>query len=165
MTDYPNTDMAPQDLVERTQDGPHAHWSPYDLKLEGARYQRLHEIVSSPDFDQAAASTVIAEIMAFARGFGDGQADSFLADFDGWTEDEFEEDSIAGIRRDELLSDYDEMDYFMYVNRSHRALVEAAATPEAKALVGDLTVDALDAFCRGRDARLEEPARTSAHKR
>jgi hypothetical protein len=88
--------------------------------------------------------------MAFARGYGDGQADSYLADTAG-----IEDETLAEIREDELFSNYDETEYFQYVARSNRLLSEVAATAEAKAFVRDLTVDALDAFCTGRDSRLE----------
>jgi hypothetical protein len=136
--------------VIRADAGPHRHWSPFDLKLEGARFQRLHEIVSSKDFDQETASEVISQIMAFARGYGDGQADSYLADVAG-----IEDETLAEIREDELFGSYDQTEYFEYVSKSVRLLAEAAATDEARHAVKDLTVDALDSFCHGRDARIE----------
>ncbi len=150
MTHLPDTSHAPDELVIRADAGPHRHWSPFDLKLEGARFQRLHEIVSSKNFDQETASEVILQIMAFARGYGDGQADSYLADVAG-----IENETLAEIRHDELFSSYDETEYFEYVTKSERLLVEASASDEAKAFVQNLTVDALDAFCRGRDARVD----------
>lgn len=150
MTHHPDTSHAADELAIRADAGPHRHWSPFDLKLEGARFQRLHEIVSAPDFDAGVASEVISQILAFARGYGDGQADSYLADAAG-----IEDETLAEIREDELFSSYDETEYFQYVARSNRLLSEAAATADAKAFVRDLTVDALDAFCAGRDSRIE----------
>jgi hypothetical protein len=150
MTQHPDTSHAADELVVRADAGPHRHWSPFDLKLEGARFQKLHEIVSAKDFDSEAAAEVISQLMAFARGYGDGQADSYLADTAG-----IEDETLAEIREDELFSNYDETEYFQYVARSNRLLSEVAATAEAKAFVRDLTVDALDAFCTGRDSRLE----------
>ncbi len=150
MTHHPDTSHAADELVARADAGPHRHWSPFDLKLEGARFQRLHEIVSAKDFDPEAASEVISQIMAFARSYGYGQADSYLADTAG-----IEDETLGEIREDELFSNYDETEYFQYVVRSNRLLAEAASTAEAKVFVGDLTVDALDAFCVGRDSRLE----------
>lgn len=159
MTNHPDTSHAADELVARADAGPHRHWSPFDLKLEGARFQRLHEIVSAKDFDSEAASEVISQIMAYARGYGDGQADSYLADIPG-----IEDETLAEIREDELFSSYDETEYFEYLTRSNRLLSEAAATAEAKASVRDLTVDALDAFCAGRDARLAKSDSPSRHQ-
>jgi hypothetical protein len=152
---HPDTSHASDELVSRASAGDHSHWSPFDLKLEGARYQSLHEIVAAPAFDSEAASTVYSEILAFARGFGDGQADSYLADYGHLASEDFDEDSLASIHRDELFSSYDETEYFEYVTKSEGALSKASATPEAKSFVRNLTVDALDAFCVGRDRRIE----------
>jgi hypothetical protein len=151
MTHFPDTSQAPDELVTRAAAGPHRHWSPFDLKLEGARFQRLHDIVSAKDFDPESASEVLSQIMAFARGYGDGQADSYLADVAG-----IEDETLAEIMQDDLFSSYDQTEYFQYVSKSARILFEASVTDEAKAAVRDLTVDALDAFCSGRDVRMEK---------
>jgi hypothetical protein len=157
MTHHPDTSQASDELVARTEVGPHRHWSPFDFKLEAARFQRLHEIVSSIDFDQTAATEVFLQIMAFARGYGYGQADSYLADVAG-----IEDETLSEIRYDELFSSYDETEYFEYVAKSNRLLSESAATSEAKAFVADITVDALDAFCTGRDGRIEKSNQSTA---
>lgn len=153
---HPDTSAAPDDLTARALAGPHRHWDTFDMTLEGSRFHRLHEIVSSPAPDIAAATEVISQINAFARGYGEGQADSFLYDHGGMSDDEFEEDTLAAIRRDELMSSYDETQYFEYVSMSNRLITEASTTQEARDLVRWLTINALDAFCRGRDQRLED---------
>jgi hypothetical protein len=150
----PDTSPAPNALVARAETGPHNHWSTFDLHLEGARYQKLHDLVSSADFDQGSAVEVIAQILAFSRGYGYGQADSFLSCF-GHPE-AIEEDAEAELAHSSLFSSYDETEYFDYVTKSELILKEAAATDEAKVLIRDLTVDALDAFCDGRDRRIEK---------
>lgn len=164
MPDHVNTTPASEELQARAVAGPHQHWSSFDLKLEGSRFQRLHEIVSAPAFDADAANEVLAQIIAFARGHGYGQADSFLADTHNMSDEDIDGDPQASIWKEQLFSSYDETEYFEYVSKSQRLLAAAAVTEEAKAFVRNLTVDALDAFCDGRDACVEDSKSTAGAK-
>lgn len=155
-TEHPDTSPASPELEVRAIAGSHTHWSAFDMKLEGARFHLLHELVSDPSFDEDRSKEVIAQIMAFARGYGDGQADSFLYEYGGMSEADFENDELASIRYDDLHRSYDELEYFENFSKSNRILSSAAATERARDILRNLTVDALNAFCAGRDGRLEE---------
>ncbi|NTF24283.1 hypothetical protein G6L47_03275 [Agrobacterium rubi] len=154
-TQHPDTSAAPDDLTARALAGPHRFWDTYDMTLEGARFHRLHEIVSATDPNLEDAKEVIAQILSFASGYGYGQADSFLFEFGGLSGDEMEEDDVAAIRRDDLMYNYDETMYFEYVSKSNRLVADAAATKEARDIVSNLTVNALNAYCAGRDSRMD----------
>lgn len=154
-SEHPDTQAVSAEREAEVAVGPHSHWSSFDLKFEGARYHALHEIVSAPAFNAVAANETALQIFAFARGWGDAEASTYLNEYGNKSPDEIEEDSLASIRHDDLFHSYDETEYFECVSKSARLISEASATPEAKAFVNSLVVDALDAFCAGRDSHIE----------
>lgn len=157
MTNYEaSAAAASDDLTARALAGPHRDWDTFDMSLEGARYHRLQELVSVEDFDEVEAGTLIEELRTFAHVYGYGQADCFFGQYASYENQDFEDDREACIRRDQLMRSYDEDVYFEYVAKSNRLLDQAAATDRAKEVVANLVLVALDAFCAGRDQKIQE---------
>lgn len=153
-----NTDPMSGPLVAAVAAGPHSIWTQFDEKLEGARWQRVHEAVSANPFEAAAAAYSGRELEAFAYGYGYAHADSFLTDTHGLTEEEISDDPSLASHREELFGDFSEGSYFSAVYQSQSILLRAAATPQASTFVNGLVTRMEDAYAAGRDLRVSEQA-------
>lgn len=159
-----NTDPMSGPLVAAVAAGPHSIWIQFDEKLEGARWQRIHEAVSAIPFESAAAAYSGRELEAFAYGYGYAHADSFLTDAHGLSDEEISDDPSLASHREELFGDYSEGSYFSAVYQSQSILLRAAATPQASTFVNGLVTRMEDAYAAGRDVRVaeQEPAPTES---
>jgi len=138
------------------------HWDTFDMKLEGARFVRLHEIVSKPTFDDALAERMLIELVALAASYGYGTADSYLQLAQGDEGDRLE----VSFARERLFESYEDDDYFHAVRESEQSLYAAATTDEAKVFLrgacagdwngqrGTIHERMVCAFLQGRDQRV-----------
>lgn len=163
-----NTEQAPDELVERTKNGPHEGWSYFDEKFEGARYQLLHDLVSADIFDAETASVVLSELEDYGQSYGYSLADSALHQYGHLSDGDLEENENIQARiimTDLFDNDGDDDPYFSELLKSEAILRDAAKTQEALNFLGmkhsndcykTIFATVKTAFVRGRDMKKEE---------
>ncbi len=157
MSDTIHPDTNPQyEEIDIVKNGPHSHWSPFDLALEGCRWHALDKVISTSPFDAPAAEVLAAELIAFGQGYGYGQADSYTADIGKMSEEEIEANTEFSIIRDALFSSYNETEYFDLMYKSQNKIMKGSATPEALALSRGLASRIEEAFEKGRDMCMDQ---------
>jgi hypothetical protein len=120
---------------ERYEEMPeHAHWNAFDMRLEGCRMNRLHELVSAAPFDLAAAIEVRGQLESLAQSKGYGEEDSYHTDFHSHTPDELREDPCLAAKVEQYQDDPDSQ-YTEEMRLSKAALENTAATGEATVFV------------------------------
>jgi hypothetical protein len=138
----------------------HRHWSTYDMKLEGCRYNLLDEIVRGNPFDAPRFEAIAAELEQLAHSKGWGEEDSFIFSAAGraTAEDRANDDRIAA----EVAQHEEDPDWLFseYTDKSDRLLKEASATREAREAVHVMLSRVLDARTKGREARRGVDAET-----
>ena len=108
--------------------GPHGHWETFGIEDEGARFHLIHELLSSPTFDDAQSDmvdTLIRELESMAAGVGRGDADQFLSSA-------APDDDDYSARHQMLTEGAGGNDYFSMVLASEAMLGKATNTAEAR---------------------------------
>lgn len=125
-------DSSPE-LARAAAAGPHAGWNTFDILLEGARFHRLHELLSGPAFglaERVEAELAIRELESLASSNGYGDAD-------GWIARRATHEGQESTDTDQPLTadDFETDDYLAQVISSERLLRRAAATSEARTFI------------------------------
>lgn len=124
------------DLSEYAKRPEHGHWETFDAHLEGARFNRLHELVQQPTFDDAArakAEVLIGMLEELAHGKGYGDSDSYYYSIQGLSEEQIESDAYTASLK-QAFDEYEEDQYFVDIRKSVFKLKEVSATTEAREL-------------------------------
>lgn len=158
---------ASQEIQDRAAKGPHRGWDTFDLGLEGARFQLLHEAVVAAPFDTAAAEHALSELDGLAQSCGYADADSHLHEYGGDYEEGSEQAICAEISRAAVFDDPGESSYFSEVYKSEKTLFAAAATREARNFLSAETFGTvyrvmMTAYERGRDMKADEAKPSAA---
>lgn len=157
-------DSSPE-LAKAAAAGPHSGWNAFDIILEGARFHRLHELLSGPSFglaERVEAETAIRELESLASSNGYSDADAWIARATAREEHEFVDPDRTIPMGDEFETD----DYLAEVIASERLLGRAAATSEARTFInfeigeggayGPLHRRMATAYRDGRETRLAD---------
>ncbi len=155
---------ADDDLIEKASNGPHRDWEAISIEMEGARLQRLHDLVASPIFkleDGIACVETVRELVELAESTGYADADAYENMTKDMTKDDIEREAVIQ-RTGHLLSNPEDSLYFSLVRASEEILIEAASTVSARSLLtqkgdhrsGLLFSSMLEAYEDGRHARL-----------
>lgn len=122
----------------------HFHWDPYDMKLEGCRFNMLHNLLTQPAEsrrDERIAG-VRTDLVALAESKGYGEQDSYL--YSDRDHPLFEEKSLTDV----LDEQYDEM-------IEHSVNVLLALPNVDNTLITSLAQEMRDAVVAGRTLRGE----------
>lgn len=137
---------------------PHQHWSHYDVGLEMAAWNAVHEEArkGAPGEKLLAAQAKIAEL---AQAYGYGEADSHCADL-GLVAPDDESEERAALR--ESFEGYQDGDYWECIDRSQSVLCDAVRGTSVEAFARQAAAETAqgqrDAFERGRKMRLDAEA-------
>lgn len=155
---------ADDDLIEKASRGPHREWETISIEMEGARFQRLHDLVASPIFeldDEIACVETVHELVALAKSAGYADADNYENMTKDMSEEDIERDAAIQ-NTGHLLSNPEGSLYFSLVKASEETLIRAASTGSARNLLtqegdhraGLLFASMLEGYEDGRHARL-----------
>ena len=129
-------------LKNKTEHGKHAHWSTYDLGLEGARFQMLQDIIDADDFDQTSADEILGVLQQFAQSNGYATADSVYYTYGTLELSELGQDINhetrinAEVEIENLENEFREDGYFHEALQSEKTLAQSAKSDAARTFLG-----------------------------
>lgn len=167
--EYVEVTESSRDLAKAAAAGPYAGWSAWDMRLEGARFHSLHQILSGSAFgfaERVEAELAIRELESLAYSTGYADADVWISRAKVRAgQDAHDADRAA------VMDEFDSDDYLAEVIASERRLSRAASTSEARKFInveigeggayGPLHRRMATAYMHGKDSRLADEGQIS----